>query len=88
MAIPQVIAQLYAYLMTAHYREAYGIYACNGVCFNPESPCNGERLVMCHIAQSEFNMAHGHDECLCERSLYVVDVNYPDRSATTILAGR
>ena len=64
VANPQVIAQLYAYLMTAHYREAYGMYACNGVWFNPESPCNGERLVTHHIAQSVFNMAHGHDDCL------------------------
>ncbi len=63
VASPQDIAQVYAYLMTAHHREVYGMYACNGVWFNPESPCTGERLVSQQIAQSLANVAQGHEEC-------------------------
>jgi GDPmannose 4,6-dehydratase len=55
---PYAVAKLYAYWITVNYREAYGLYACNGILFNHESPRRGETFVtrkitrgMCHIAQ-------------------------------------
>jgi GDPmannose 4,6-dehydratase len=61
---PRVVSNLYAYLITAHYRAAYGLFACNGVWFNPESPCVGERLVTQPIDQTLAQIAQGDDECL------------------------
>ena len=55
---PYAVAKLYAYWITVNYREAYGLYACNGILFNHESPRRGETFVtrkitrgLCHIAQ-------------------------------------
>jgi GDPmannose 4,6-dehydratase len=64
LAGPQDIAHVYAHLMTAHHREVYGMFACNGVWFNPESPCTGERLVHQQIDQGLANVAQGHEDCI------------------------
>jgi GDPmannose 4,6-dehydratase len=66
---PEFVNQLHAYLITAHYREAFGMYACNGVQFNPEGPCSGERLVTHQITQSLAKIAQGHDDSLMVESL-------------------
>lgn len=61
---PRTVANLYAHLITDHYRTAYGMFACNGVWFNPESPSVGERLVTQPIHQALAQIAQGNDECL------------------------
>jgi GDPmannose 4,6-dehydratase len=49
---PYAVAKLYAYWITVHYREAYGIYACNGILFNHESPVRGETFVTRKITRA------------------------------------
>ena len=61
---PYAAAKLYAYWITVNYREAYGIYACNGILFNHESPRRGETFVTRKITRGLANMAQGLDTCL------------------------
>jgi GDPmannose 4,6-dehydratase len=61
---PYAVAKLYAYWITINYREAYGIYACNGILFNHESPRRGETFVTRKITRAMTRMALGLQECL------------------------
>lgn len=61
---PYAIAKMYAYWITVNYREAYGIYACNGILFNHESPRRGETFVTRKITRGLSNIALGLDSCL------------------------
>ena len=61
---PYACAKLYAYWITVNYREAYGMYACNGILFNHESPVRGETFVTRKITRALARMALGLDECL------------------------
>jgi GDPmannose 4,6-dehydratase len=61
---PYAVAKLYAYWITVNYREAYGIYACNGILFNHESPRRGETFVTRKITRGLSNIAQGLDSCL------------------------
>jgi GDPmannose 4,6-dehydratase len=58
------VAKLYAYWITVNYREAYGIYACNGILFNHESPRRGETFVTRKITRGLANIACGLEQCL------------------------
>lgn len=61
---PYAVAKLYAYWITVNYREAYGLYACNGILFNHESPRRGETFVTRKITRGLSNIAQGLDSCL------------------------
>ena len=61
---PYAVAKLYAYWITVNYREAYGLYACNGILFNHESPRRGETFVTRKITRGLANIALGLDKCL------------------------
>lgn len=61
---PYAVAKLYAYWITVNYREAYGLYACNGILFNHESPRRGETFVTRKITRGLANIAQGLDHCL------------------------
>jgi GDPmannose 4,6-dehydratase len=61
---PYAVAKLYAYWITVNYREAYGMYACNGILFNHESPRRGETFVTRKITRGLANIAQGLDERL------------------------
>ncbi|MAY44113.1 MAG: GDP-mannose 4,6-dehydratase, partial [Rhodobacteraceae bacterium] len=61
---PYAVAKLYAYWITVNYREAYGMYACNGVLFNHESPRRGETFVTRKITRALANIAQGLEEGL------------------------
>src|SRR6201998_4738001 len=61
---PYGVAKLYAYWMTVNYREAYGIYACNGILFNHESPLRGETFVTRKITRALARIKLGLQECL------------------------
>jgi len=61
---PYGVAKLYAYWITKNYREAYGMYACNGVLFNHESPRRGETFVTRKITRGLCNIAQGLEKCL------------------------
>jgi GDPmannose 4,6-dehydratase len=61
---PYAVAKLYAYWITVNYREAYGIYACNGILFNHESPRRGETFVTRKITRGLAHIAQGLDHCL------------------------
>ena len=61
---PYAVAKLYAYWITVNYREAYGIYACNGILFNHESPWRGETFVTRKITRAVAAIALGLQECL------------------------
>jgi GDPmannose 4,6-dehydratase len=63
---PYAVAKLYAYWITVNYREAYGIYACNGILFNHESPRRGETFVTRKITRALSNIAQG-----LEKKLYL-----------------
>lgn len=63
---PYAVAKLYAYWITINYREAYGMYACNGILFNHESPRRGETFVTRKITRGLANIAQG-----LEKSLYM-----------------
>lgn len=58
------MAKLYAYWITVNYREAYGIYACNGILFNHESPIRGETFVTRKITRALARIKLGLQECL------------------------
>jgi GDPmannose 4,6-dehydratase len=61
---PYAVAKLYAYWITVNYREAYGLYACNGILFNHESPRRGETFVTRKITRGLANIAQGLESCL------------------------
>ncbi|AZQ66683.1 GDP-mannose 4,6-dehydratase [Silicimonas algicola] len=61
---PYAVAKLYAYWITVNYREAYGMYACNGILFNHESPRRGETFVTRKITRGLSNIAQGLEGCL------------------------
>jgi GDPmannose 4,6-dehydratase len=61
---PYAVAKLYAYWITVNYREAYGMYACNGVLFNHESPRRGETFVTRKITRGLANIAQGLEQCI------------------------
>lgn len=62
---PYAVAKLYAHWITVNYREAYGLYACNGILFNHESPRRGETFVTRKITRGLCNIALELDSCLC-----------------------
>lgn len=61
---PYAVAKMYAYWITVNYRESYGMYACNGILFNHESPRRGETFVTRKITRGLSNIAQGIEECL------------------------
>jgi GDPmannose 4,6-dehydratase len=61
---PYAVAKLYAYWITVNYREAYGMYACNGILFNHESPLRGETFVTRKITRAVAQIALGMESCL------------------------
>ena len=61
---PYAVAKLYAYWITTNYREAYGIYACNGILFNHESPVRGETFVTRKITRGLARIKLGLQDCL------------------------
>ncbi|WP_207771475.1 GDP-mannose 4,6-dehydratase [Kushneria phyllosphaerae] len=61
---PYAVAKLYAYWITVNYREAYGMYACNGILFNHESPRRGETFVTRKITRGLANISQGLEKCL------------------------
>ncbi|MGJ8597922.1 GDP-mannose 4,6-dehydratase [Sulfitobacter sp.] len=61
---PYAVAKMYAYWIAVNYREAYGMYACNGILFNHESPRRGETFVTRKITRGLANIAQGLEDCL------------------------
>ena len=61
---PYAVAKMYAYWITVNYREAYGMYACNGILFNHESPRRGETFVTRKITRGVANISQGVEDCL------------------------
>lgn len=61
---PYAVAKLYAYWITVNYREAYGMYACNGILFNHESPVRGETFVTRKITRAIARIALGLQDCI------------------------
>jgi GDPmannose 4,6-dehydratase len=61
---PYAVAKMYAYWITVNYREAYGIYACNGILFNHESPLRGETFVTRKITRATARIALGLQDCV------------------------
>ena len=61
---PYAVAKMYAYWITVNYRESYGMYACNGILFNHESPRRGETFVTRKITRGIANIAQGLESCL------------------------
>lgn len=61
---PYAVAKLYSYWITKNYREAYDMFACNGILFNHESPRRGETFVTRKITRGLANIALGHENCL------------------------
>ncbi|MBW3761221.1 GDP-mannose 4,6-dehydratase [Aeromonas jandaei] len=61
---PYAVAKMYAYWITVNYRESYGMYACNGILFNHESPRRGETFVTRKITRAIANISQGLEQCL------------------------
>jgi len=61
---PYAVSKLFSYWITVNYREAYGLYACNGILFNHESPRRGETFVTRKVTRGLANIAQGLDQCL------------------------
>lgn len=61
---PYAVAKMYAYWITVNYREAYGIFACNGILFNHESPRRGETFVTRKVTRGLANISQGLEQCL------------------------
>ncbi|KXJ53075.1 MAG: GDP-mannose 4,6 dehydratase [Colwellia sp. Phe_37] len=61
---PYAVAKMYAYWIAVNYREAYGMYACNGILFNHESPRRGETFVTRKITRALCNISQGLEQCL------------------------
>lgn len=68
---PYAAAKLYAYWITINYRESYGMYACNGILFNHESPRRGETFVTRKITRALANIAQGLEDCLYLGNIYL-----------------
>ena len=64
---PYAVAKLYGYWITVNYREAYSLYACNGILFNHESPLRGETFVTRKITRAIARIALGLQECMLSR---------------------
>ena len=64
---PYAVAKMYAYWITVNYREAYKIFACNGILFNHESPLRGETFVTRKITRAVAAIVHGKQDCLILR---------------------
>ena len=62
--LPYAVAKMYAYWITVNYREAYGMYACNGILFNHESPRRGETFVTRKITRALANISQGLESCV------------------------
>ncbi len=60
---PYAVAKMYAYWITVNYRESYGMYACNGILFNHESPRRGETFVTRKITRAIANISQGIEKC-------------------------
>jgi GDPmannose 4,6-dehydratase len=69
---PYAVAKMYAYWIVVNYREAYGLYACNGILFNHESPRRGETFVTRKITRGLANIAQGLETCLYMGNLNVL----------------
>lgn len=69
---PYAVAKLYSYWITVNYREAYKIFACNGILFNHESPRRGETFVTRKITRGLSRIALGIEECLFMGNLYAM----------------
>ena len=67
---PYAVSKLYAYWITKNYRESFGIYACNGILFNHESPRRGETFVTRKITLGLNKIVHGLEKCLYLGNLY------------------
>lgn len=61
---PYAVAKLYSYWITVNYRESYGLYACNGILFNHESPRRGETFVTRKVTRGMANIAYGLEKCI------------------------
>jgi len=61
---PYAVAKLYAYWIVVNYRESYGMFACNGILFNHESPMRGETFVTRKITRGLARIGHGLEECI------------------------
>jgi GDPmannose 4,6-dehydratase len=61
---PYAVAKMYAYWIVVNYRESYGMYACNGILFNHESPRRGETFVTRKITRAIANISQGLEKCL------------------------
>ena len=61
---PYAVAKMYAYWITVNYRESYGMFACNGILFNHESPRRGETFVTRKITRAIANISQGVEKCL------------------------
>ena len=61
---PYAVAKMYAYWIAVNYRESYGMYACNGILFNHESPRRGETFVTRKITRAIANISQGLEQCL------------------------
>ena len=61
---PYAVSKLFAYWITVNYRESYGLFACNGILFNHESPRRGETFVTRKISRGLARIAHGLDNCI------------------------
>jgi len=61
---PYAVAKLYSYWITVNYREAYGLYSCNGILFNHESPRRGETFVTRKITRGLAHIAQGLEDCI------------------------
>jgi GDPmannose 4,6-dehydratase len=68
---PYAVAKMYAYWIVVNYRESYGIYACNGILFNHESPRRGETFVTRKITRAIANIAQGAEDCWGHAKDYV-----------------
>ena len=79
---PYAVAKMYAYWITVNYREAYGIYACNGILFNHESPRRGETFVTRKITRGLANISQGLEDCLYMGNLDALREHAMDDAAT------
>src|SRR6185312_9296741 len=61
---PYAVAKLYSYWISVNYRESYGLYACNGILFNHESPRRGETFVTRKVTMGLANIGRGLQDCL------------------------
>ena len=73
---PYAVAKLYAYWITVNYREAYGMYACNGILFNHESPIRGETFVTRKITRALARIKLGLQDCLYLGVIYTEKEKY------------